>query len=338
MFSSTEAASPKISIVIPCLNEEKSIGPALRSLMDDWTVANSEVILVDGGSVDRTRKIALDCLRSDAPFSMKVLLNPQKIQSFGLNLGIREAQGQFIVRADAHCIYPAGYVRACVTLLDNTGAANVGGVMVPVGVVQVQKAIALAMQHPVGVGDAQFHLGNFTGYVDTVYLGTFRKKLFDDIGLYDTNCSTNEDAELNLRILETGRKIYLDSSIQVTYFPRQSLKELAKQYFKYGKGRCYTILKHKKATSWRQIAPVVLVIILSFSMLLSPVIPALLLIPLIYLGALLLISFLSWPSKKINLKIRFLMGLAFAVMHVSWGIGFLSKLMAPRAKIEIVHP
>jgi len=133
-----------------------------------------------------------------------------------------------------------------VELLERNDAANVGGMMLPQGKTTIQKSIALAMQHPVGVGDARFHLGNFKGYVDTVYLGTFRKDFFEKIGPYDINAHPNEDAEFNIRVQKAGEKVYLDSSIRVKYFSRSSLKNLAQQYFKYGRGRCYTTLKHKK--------------------------------------------------------------------------------------------
>jgi succinoglycan biosynthesis protein ExoA len=183
------------------------------------------------------------------------------------------------------------------------------------------------LTHPIGVGDARWHLGNFKGYVDTVYLGTFWKRLFDDMGFYDANANPNEDAELNLRILKTRNKIYLDSSIKVVYFPRESFKKLAAQYFKYGRGRCYTTLKHRKITSLRQLAPIALVIGLFLSIIFSFFWPIFLLFPLSYLLALLLTVLFSWPREKIPLKQRFLAGLVFAIMHVSWGIGFLSFLI-----------
>ena len=188
-------------------------------------------------------------------------------------------------------------------------------------------AISLALKHPIGVGDAKWHLGNFSGDVDTVYLGTFWRKLFDEIGLYDTNCETNEDSELNLRILKAGKKIYLDSSVRVIYFPRESLQKLAKQYFKYGRGRCYTTLKHKKITSLRQLAPIVLVTGLFLSLILGFIWPLFLLFPLAYFLALLLTCLLSWTKKKIPLKQRLLTGLALVIMHTCWGMGFLGYLI-----------
>ena len=316
---------PKVSVVMPCYNEEKFIGKSIQSLVDDYFLKNCELIIVDGMSCDGTREVVQSFIKQG--LQMRLLQNKKKVQAYGLNLGIPEAKGEIIVRADAHCLYPPGYIKKCVELLERTGASNVGGVMFPQGESVDQKAISLALKHPVGVGDAKWHLGNFSGYVDTVYLGTFWKKLFDEIGLYDTNCKTNEDAELNLRILKVGKKIYLDNSIKVIYFPRESLKKLALQYFRYGRGRSYVTLKHRKITSLRQLGPVGLVVGLFLSIILSFFWPLLLLFPLCYLLALFLIALLSWPKEKIPLEHRFLTGTAWSIMHICWGIGFLSFLI-----------
>jgi len=323
--------SISLTIIMPCFNERRYIAKSIDTLLDEHCQQNCELIIAEGMSDDGTREIIQSYINRGFP--IRLLENKRKIQTHGLNLGISEARGNIIIRADAHCIYPPHYIQRCVDLLETTGAANVGGVMAAQGLKPVQKAIALAMQHPLGVGDARFHLGNFSGYVDTVYLGTFRKTLFDEIGLYDTNCRTNEDAELNLRILKAGKKIYLDGSIEVIYFPRETLRGLFCQYFNYGKGRCYTTLKHKKMTSWRQFAPIALVLTLISSVTTSFFMPIFILAPILYIGATLFISLISWPKKKINFKIRLLMALAFVIMHISWGLGFLIELISPRAKI-----
>lgn len=316
---------PRVSVVMPSYNEETFIAKAIESLVDDYFLKNCELLIVDGMSSDGTQEVVQSFIKKG--LRIRLLENKKKIQAYGINLGISEAKGEIIVRADAHCLYPPRYIKKCVELLERTEASNAGGIMFPQGTATVQKAIALALTHPVGVGDAKWHLGNFNGYVDTVYLGTYWKKLFDEIGLYDTNCKTNEDAELNLRILKAGKKIYLDSSLKVIYFPRESLRELAMQYFKYGRGRCYATLKHRKMTSFRQIGPVLLIIGLFLSILLSFWKPLFLLFPLAYLLTLFFISFLSWPKQSIPLKQRLLTGLAFAIMHTCWGTGFLSGLI-----------
>jgi GT2 family glycosyltransferase len=217
-----------------------------------------------------------------------------------------------------------------VELLEKTSAMNVGGVMSPRGETLVQKAVALAMQHPLGVGDAKFHLGHYSGYVDTVYLGAFRRDVFDKIGLFDTKCRTNEDAELNLRILKAGGKIYLDKDLRVQYSPRRSLKKLSAQYFKYGKGRAYTTWKHKRLTSWRQAAPVGLVLGILALLGLGIWKPVFLLGILFYFLLLSFIGLVSWPKKAIPLAQRLLLGTIFFLMHITWGCGFLAYFFTRR--------
>lgn len=307
-----------------CFNEEDYIESAVESLVDDYFLENCELIVVDGMSTDGTLDIIKAMMEKDT--HIRLFENRERDQAHGLNIGIRNARKEIIVRADAHCLYPRDYIKSCVELLITTGSANAGGMMLAEGRGAVQQAIAWAMRHPVGVGDARFHLGDYQGSVDTVYLGTFRKILFEEIGLYDTNFKTNEDAELNLRILEAGKKIYLDSSIQVVYFPRESIKELAVQYFQYGKGRCQTTLKHKKFTSWRQAAPVALVAFLAVCLGLSFLRISFLAGPALYVLFLLAAAFLPWKKRPLPLKQKGLAGAAFATMHIAWGVGFLSYL------------
>lgn len=320
--------SPLVSVVMPCWNEERFIRRAIESLTDDYFRENCELIAVDGMSDDRTREIIQEISEEGTP--IRLLENPNRTQAHGLNLGIRAARGTYIVRADAHCVYPPGYVKRCIELLEETGADNAGGRMLPVGLNDSQQAIALAFQHPLGVGDARWHLGNYRGEVDRVYLGTYRRELFDEIGLFDTNCRTNEDAELDIRIIKAGKRVYLDSSIQVVYYPRETFKKLIKQYFHYGKGRAYTTLKHKTITSWRQLAPQAILGGLIVSLGLSFWNPLFLLIPMAYAASLVSISLLSWrrqakpaSAAKISLKQRLLMAAACGIMHLSWAVGFM---------------
>jgi succinoglycan biosynthesis protein ExoA len=325
----------KVSIIMPCYNEEKFIGRAIESLVDDYVMEHGEILVLDGLSSDHTVDIVTGYMKQNFP--IKLLKNEKKLQCFGLNQGILAAQGEIILRVDAHSFYPEGYVKKLVELLAQTDAANVGGVMLPKGQSPVQEAVALALQHPIGVGDAKFHLGNYKGYVDTVYLGTFRKEVFDTVGLYDTNCRTNEDAELNIRILKNGGKIYLDSAIKVEYLPRDSFGKLALQYFHYGRGRAYTIVKHRQVTSYRQVAPSLLVMGLIGSLVLSFFNPLFLISWGCYLLGLLSAVLFTWCKRNISLKIRLLMSIAFAVMHTSWGAGFLSFFIIPTTKSQKKH-
>jgi len=317
---------PQVSIIIPTYNEEEHVRECLESLLDGYVVQNAEIIIADGGSTDDTKKIIRDFERGHPRAQVRLIDNPLKHQSFGLNAGIKAARGKIIVRIDAHARYPKNYVRRCVELLEKTGADNAGGVMRAKGVGDFQELVALAMNHPIGVGDAKFHLGRKSGYVDTVYLGTFRKGIFGKLGFFDPY--QNQDAEFNLRILDSGGKIFLDSSIKVDYFPRGSLVALISQYFNYGRGRCRTTLKHRRFTSFRQLAPFLLVLGLIDSLFLSALAgPVFLLFPILYAAAIFLFSLLVLGRNPRRFSQSLSLALIFMSMHVSWGMGFWAYLL-----------
>ena len=315
--------NPLFTIVMPCLNEEANISRAVKSLVDDYVLRNGEILIVDGGSTDRTREIVSDLA---GKYPIRLLENPNRLQSHGMNIGIREARGAIIIRADAHGLYPPDYVRRCVRMLEPEDIANAGGVMVPAGETPVQKAIARAMRHPLGVGDAKYHLGRYRGYYEGVYLGSFKKNIFDKVGLYDPKAHPKEDAEMNLRIIRAGGKIWLDGSLEVIYRPRKSYAGLFRQYFHYGRGRCYTTLKHRRFTSWRQVLPPVWVMALFGSAVLSFWTPLFLIFPGLYATAVLFAALFGKIDPRPSLKERFLIFPAFVSMHIAWGSGFLSKL------------
>jgi glycosyltransferase involved in cell wall biosynthesis len=332
------ANSPKISILLPCYNEEKHIRECVGSLICDYVARNAEILILDGMSTDATREIVADLFEKYPDVTIRLIDNEHRHQSYALNIGLGKAQADVIVRIDAHSRYPRDYVQACVELLERVGADNVGGVMYAQGKTRFQQLLARAMRHPVGVGDAKFHLGNFTGFVDTVYLGTFRKSLFAKLGYFDPY--TNEDSEMNLRILKSGGKIYLDSSIKVEYFPRDSMKGLIKQYFNYGKGRCRTTIKHRRFTSWRQVAPTILVLGVIGSLVLSFSNPVFLLAPASYLSMVLYASWAALRNEETGMRAILMLTVIFMVMHMSYGCGFLLKLIEyclPVRSSEVGH-
>lgn len=318
---------PTISVVMPCFNEGKTIRRAVESLLDGCPPPGCELVVVDGGSTDDT----LDELRrlQEEGRGLTVLHNPRRLQVFALNQGVLHASGEIVVRADAHCVYPPGYAVDCARLLVSTGADNVGGVMVPVGETPAQKAVAMAMSHPIGVGNAKFHLGGYCGEVDTVFLGTFWRRRIIDIGGFDERAlPANEDAELNIRIIKAGGRVLLDDSIRVSYFPRPSLKALWKQYLRYGSGRAYTIMKHKTVTSYRQVGPPVMVACTVLSIAFAAILPWLLIFPFSYAASVFAVCAFKSRRSGEALGLRVRMACAVLAMHTAWGIGMIGRVLS----------
>jgi GT2 family glycosyltransferase len=200
--------------------------------------------------------------------------------------------------------------------------------MAPVGKGLVQEAVADAMSSPAGIGWSRFHLGTYSGYTDTVYLGTFRRSIFDRVGVFDPEAHPAEDAELNCRILAAGERIWLDSSIRVKYYPRKSFGALARQFFWYGRARCNIIKKHGRLFTLGRVAPPLLVVTLLVSVTLAAVLsPLWLLYPAAYLTGLLATATWMIVKRRRSQKLMrvAVMVSVLAIMHSFYGTGFLLK-------------
>ena len=241
-------AGPTVTVALPVLDEERHVVECLEAI-DAQTYDNIvEVLVIDGGSTDRTRELA------GRRAGVTLLDNPGRLQATGLNLALEVAQGDILVRVDARARIGPGYVAACVRALETTGAALVGGPQEPVGRGVVQRGIAAAMRARLGSGPAPFRRRGEVGWVDTVYLGAFETRRAREAGGYDGSSATNEDAELAYR-LGAQAGVWLDPDISSQYLARSSLGALARQYFRYGQGRAATVRKHPASLSLRQLVP-----------------------------------------------------------------------------------
>lgn len=318
----------KVSVIIPTYNEGDTITNCIESLIDgDYPLNKLEFMIADGSSSDNTLKKIEDFSGKNPNIRIRVVNNPHKTQGYGLNIAMQNAdeKSEIILRADAHSVYPRNYITDCAKTISQVNADNVGGVMVPLGKTPVQKAMSFCLSHPLGVGNARFHLGNQSGFVDTVYLGCFKKEVFDKVGLFDPIMTPNEDAEFNMRIRKSGGTIYLNTDIRVIYYPRKTITKLMKQYFRYGQGRCRTFKKHRAFTSVRQVIPPLWVtatlILLAASLFFKPF-----LIPLLaYLFIILLVSIYG-AYKRRDIAIL-LSPICFVIMHYAWGLGFFDEML-----------
>ncbi|HEY9764716.1 MAG TPA: glycosyltransferase family 2 protein, partial [Chroococcales cyanobacterium] len=202
--------TPSFSIVLPCRNEESFLARCLDSIYGQ-TVLPLEVILADGMSTDRTREIAR--VYAEKHGNLKVIDNPEKIAPTALNRAIEASSGGLIARVDAHCFLEPDYLEECLAAFERSGADNVGGPMRPLGEGKIASAISLATSSPFGVGNALFHYAKEDCFVDTVYLGCYRREVFERIGLFDPELVRNQDDEFNYRLTLAGGKIFCSAKI-----------------------------------------------------------------------------------------------------------------------------
>jgi succinoglycan biosynthesis protein ExoA len=246
--------SPSVSIVVPCRNEAKAIDAFLNSLLNqEMGDIKWEAIIADGMSDDGTRKVLEQFGKEHR--QIRIIDNPSRIVSTGLNACIRTAAGDIILRMDVHTEYKADYVRRCVEVLRKTNATNVGGACVAVQTGYVGRAIAAAFHSPFAVGGARWHQPTYEGPVDTVHLGCWRREVLEQIGYFDETLVRNQDDELNLRLTRAGGTIWQSPDIVSWYHPRSSLGALFRQYFQYGFWKVAVIRKHRLPASWRHLVP-----------------------------------------------------------------------------------
>jgi succinoglycan biosynthesis protein ExoA len=306
-----ENSLPSVSVVIPAFDAADKIGNALASISAQVYDNVVEVIVAAGD--DRTMKAARD-------MDAIVVHNPSGRTPDALNLAIGMATGDVVVRCDAQSVLPDDYISRAVETLQRTGAANVGGMQVPVGETFWERAIAAAMASPLGAGDARYRTGGHEGPAETVYLGVFDRVKLEALGGYDPAFVRNQDYELNHRIIESGGIVWFDPELKVQYRPRGSLKDLWTQFFKYGQAKKLFARRHPGSLRWRQLAPPLLVIGLLISLLTAFVWSWALAVPGLYLASV-VVGTITMPSR---LHANPGTIPALATMHLSWGLGFLT--------------
>ena len=327
--------SPEVSVVIPCLNEEKTILDLLEAILHQtYPHTQLEVIISDGLSTDQTRQKIADFQLQHPELIIKVLDNPARKIPTGLNQAIRAAQAPIICRMDAHAIPAADYIERSVNALKAGLGDNVGGVIdvKPGANTWIARAISVATAHPLGVGDAKYRWATKAGEADTVAFGTYTKSKVEEIGYYNEELRANEDYEFNSRLRASGGKIWVDPQIRAVYYSRATLKTLAKQYFAYGFWKFRMLRRNPETLRWRQALPPVFVLGVLVLLLISAFFTWARILLILCLGVYLLI--LTAASAKVAFKRSdltqvFGVPLAIMSMHFCWGAGFWWSILNP---------
>ena len=333
---SPDAGWPPVSVVMPVRNEARHLAEAVRHILQQDYPGEIELVLAVGPSRDRTLAIAEQLAADNSHIT--VVPNPTGRIPSGVNAAIEAARFGVITRVDGHALLPPGYLRTAVRTLQETGAADVGGVMAAEGVTPFEQAVAWAMTSKAGVGGASFHTGGQAGPVDSVYLGVYRRDAIDKAGGYDEHYLRAEDWELNHRIRLSGGLIWFEPELRVTYRPRSNPRALGAQYFHYGRWRRVVARQHAGTINLRYLAPpaaVSLIIagtavgIAGLAALAAGAPAAVgwlalgLIIPVTYLAGITAVAVVF--GRGLTPGVRARAPVALATMHLCWGAGFLTS-------------
>lgn len=319
---------PSVTVILPVRNEGLGLRKTLDAVLSqDYPKDRLEIIVADGMSNDGTREL-VGSLQSTHP-NLCIIDNPGRIVPTGLNAAIRQARGEIIVRVDGHTIIAPDYVRQCVTELRETGADNVGGKMTAIGHTRIGRAVAMATSSPFGVGNARFHYSDKREWVDTVYLGAWRKEVFEQVGLFSEEMVRDQDDEFNYRLREHGGKILLSPLIKSVYTPREDFLSLWRQYFQYGYWKVRVFQQHPAQMCPRQFVPAALVATVIIATL-AALVPG---VGCLALGAVLGTYSVANLVCSVHASARSswehlpILPLVYATLHFSYGCGFLVGLV-----------
>lgn len=320
-------SQPKISLLVPMLNEEIYIQQCINSLVtQEYPRENYEIIILDGGSVDSSR-ITAEKLIANYPFAL-IMDNPQRIQAAAWNLGISHSTGQIIGIVSAHSVLAPDYVANIVETLNRTGADMVGGPTIADSNGPVGEAIAIALNSPFGVGNARFHYTSKEIEVDSVFMGACWRKTYEKIGGFDEELVRNQDDEFSYRLRKAGGKIVCNPKIRSRYFNRSSIKSLSKQYYQYGFYKVRVLQKHPRQMSIRQFVPPLFVLSLLAALLLTMTTKWGWITLAVITGAYILTNLIAsiLTAIKKDWQHFLLLPVVFATIHTSYGFGFLTGL------------
>lgn len=325
---STNPKHPFVTVILPIRNEARYIGPCLDSILEtEYPLDSLEVLVIDGDSTDETAAL-VSGYSENHPF-IKLLHNPHRTVPYAMNIGIKAANGEIIVRMDAHASYATSYIPKLIEWMAVLGADNVGGICLtrPASDAPEAYAVATILSHPFGVGDSHFRIATSKEprEVDTVPFGCYKKTTLERLGYYDVMMTRNQDDELNARLRRQGGRIFLIPEIQVEYFARDTLSKMSKMLYQYGYFKPLVALKVGRPATLRQFAPPVFAASVLFLPLFSILFPPLLWLWACIIGAHSLLNLRISSSIASNhaKPITTILAKGFFMAHMAYGLGYL---------------
>lgn len=238
---------PFVTVVMPVKNEERFIAQTLGAVLaQDYPAERFEVLVADGGSTDSTRAVVAEFM--DRHPNVRLADNAKGRSSAGRNVGFTQGRGELFVVVDGHCHIPSrNLLRDTARLFEQKEVHCLGRPqrLTPPGLTAFQEAVALARSSVLGHGTDSLIYSDHEGYASPVSNGaSYRREVFEQIGLVDESFDACEDVEFNLRVEQAGFRSYTSPALAVHYYPRESLAALARQMARYGAGRCRLWRKH----------------------------------------------------------------------------------------------
>lgn len=323
-----------VSVLIPVRDEERWLRETAAAMLAQSGDRTAEFIFADGGSADATPAILAQLAAADP--RVRVVDNPAQHVPGGLNAALRVAQGRYVARMDGHAWYPPDYLEKAVARLERGDVVWVTGPAVPRPTGRWARRVALALTSRLGQGGSAKWAGEAGSDAEVdldtgVFGGVWERATIDRIGGWDEGFVVNEDAEMAGRVLGEGGRIVCLASIGVDYAPRDSVRQLARQYARFGFYRVKTARRHPVALRRSHLASAALTGTVAAAVaaprpLRAPARAA----SAVYGGA------VAAEALRLTRDPREAGGVAVVLvtMHLAWGAGFLAGLLRHGLPVE----
>lgn len=320
---------PFVSALLVTRNEQDYIEIALTSYIEQtYPKDRYEIIVVDGGSTDKTLDIVRDIKKKyeTEAFKISILDNPKHILASGWNIGIKASTGEFVIRIDAHAKAYPDFIEKSVETMSQVDAVCVGGKLITKTIQGNNETISKVLSSPFGVGNSSFRVSDKAGYVDTAVYGLYRKKIFDEVGYFNERYARNQDLQMHSRIRRHGGRFYFNPEIQSEYYARNTTKKMIRQAFGNGKWNMVLLKEDPSGLSIRHLVPFAFVLFLILTTILGIVFRP---IWILEVGVLLLYFALGFvfglKAGATGIEIIEMPGLFF-LLHCAYGIGYIAGL------------
>lgn len=320
---------PFVSALLVTRNERDYIRISLMSLIEQtYPKEKYEIIVIDGGSTDGTLDIIKELQETynSYGFSIRVVPNPKKILATGWNIGIQSANGEYVVRIDAHATANKDFIGKSVETMMRVDAVCVGGKLTSKSLNGEDDVISNVLSSPFGVGNSSFRVSDAEGYADTAVYGLYQKAIFEKAGYFDEKMVRNQDIEMHSRIKNAGGKFYFNPEIKSTYYTRNTVKKMLKQAYGNGQWNMVLLKKGSGALSIRHLVPFLFVLGVIGSILLGFIHPIIWMIgvAVILLHLVLGVYFACKKTKRLSQILQ--MPFLFISLHFAYGLGYIKGL------------
>lgn len=213
--------NPKISVIICTYNREKYLPTALKSLIKQTIEPKDyEIIIVNNNSTDNTEEISIRFIEDNPQLNIKYVVEKQKGLSVARNRGILESSGEIIVFIDDDAEVTENYLEEAIKFFnDYPDIDAMGGKIIPKyesGKEPKWMSIYLwGLVTKCDWGD-KIRKYPFSKYPPGCSM-TFRKKIFDEVGMFNSNLLLRCDDKYIFRQLDYYNKKYLYNPKFVVY-------------------------------------------------------------------------------------------------------------------------